>query len=98
MTTLRRSLLLLLVLSSPALAQNLKPKQDCRALVSATGYEFSIDTANLIPAAGETPEFCVLTGQIIPEVRFEVSLTTSWNGRLYMFGNGGYAGETLTAG
>jgi len=30
-------------------------------------------------------------------VRFEVSLPTVWNGRLYMFGNGGYAGEALDA-
>jgi tannase/feruloyl esterase len=28
-------------------------------------------------------------------VRFELSLPRSWNGRLYMFGNGGYAGEPL---
>ena len=28
-----------------------------------------------------------------PEVRFEVSLPAAWNGRLYMFGNGGFAGE-----
>jgi feruloyl esterase len=30
-----------------------------------------------------------------PEVRFEVLLPARWNGRLYMFGNGGYAGEAL---
>jgi len=98
MATIRSSLLLLLILSSTGLAQNSKPKQDCHALISATGYEFSIDTAILVPAAGETPEFCLLTGQVIPEVRFELSLPTSWNGRLYMFGNGGFAGEVLTAG
>ena len=103
---------LLLILSSTGHAQNgsqftnwkpaldeanhRKPKQDCRALISATGYEFSVDTATLVPAAGETPEFCLVTGQVQPEVRFELSLPTSWNGRLYMFGNGGYAGENLT--
>jgi Tannase and feruloyl esterase len=36
-------------------------------------------------------------GQILPEVRFELSLPAQWNGRLYMFGNGGYAGEALDA-
>ena len=75
----------------------LKPKRDCGALVSLTGYEFSVETAALEPAAGEVPEHCHLTGQILPEVRFELSLPTSWNGRFYMFGNGGYAGENLSS-
>src|SRR6185369_12433215 len=29
--------------------------------------------------------------------RFELELPSAWNGRLYMFGNGGYAGENLEA-
>jgi len=74
-----------------------KPKRDCGALVSLTGYEFSIETATLVPASGDLPEYCHITGQIQPEVRFELSLPTSWNNRFYMFGNGGYAGEALTA-
>lgn len=74
-----------------------KPKLDCSALVSSTGYEFSIDTAVLVPAASETPEHCNLFGQILPEIQFELSLPTNWNGRLYMFGNGGFAGENLSA-
>jgi feruloyl esterase len=74
-----------------------KPKADCRALVSLTGYEFSIETVALVPAAGDLPEYCHVTGQILPEVRFELSLPASWNSRFYMFGNGGYAGETLSA-
>ena len=74
-----------------------KPKLDCSALVSLTGYEFSVETASLVPAAGDVPEYCQVTGQILPEIRFEVSLPASWNNRFYMFGNGGYAGETLSA-
>jgi feruloyl esterase len=82
----------------PSLNQGaVKPKSNCSALVSLTGYEFSIETATLIPAAGEIPEYCHVTGQILPEVRFELSLPASWNNRLYMFGNGGYAGETLSS-
>src|SRR5262249_5292819 len=73
----------------------IKPKLDCAALLSQTGYEFSIETASLIPAAAETPEYCQMTGQIMPEIRFELSLPAGWNGRFYMFGNGGYAGESL---
>ncbi len=105
-------LLVLLLLSSTALAQNgyqfgnwkpslndgaaAKPKRDCGALVSLTGYEFSVETAALVPASGDLPEYCHVTGQILPEVRFELSLPASWNSRFYMFGNGGYAGETLS--
>src|SRR5882672_7468753 len=71
------------MLAAPAQAQNgsqfkkwkpslndgaaIKPKLDCNSLVSLTGYEFSIETAALIPAAGEVPEFCHVTGQILPE-------------------------------
>jgi feruloyl esterase len=74
---------------------SLTPKSTCRALVSLTGYEFSIATVATMPANGNVPEFCRVTGQVLPEVRFEVSLPASWNGRLYMFGNGGFAGEVL---
>ena len=82
----------------PSLNQaTLKPKSDCSALISLTGYEFSIETATLIPASGDIPEYCHVTGQILPEVRFELSLPTAWNNRFYMFGNGGYAGENLSS-
>jgi len=74
-----------------------KPKRDCGALVSLTGHEFSIETATLVPASGDMPEYCHVMGQILPEVRFELSLPASWNNRFYMFGNGGYAGEALSA-
>ncbi|HKQ76138.1 MAG TPA: hypothetical protein VJ810_20760, partial [Blastocatellia bacterium] len=61
--------MLLLSLTSSALAQNsvqfkdwkpslndnadVKPKRDCGALVSLTGFEFSIETATLVPASGD---------------------------------------------
>lgn len=74
-----------------------RPKLDCSSLISQTGYEFSIETATLVPAAGDVPEYCLVTGQILPEVRFELSLPANWNNRFYMFGNGGYAGEVLNS-
>jgi len=79
-----------------ALADNpkLAPKMPCAALASQTGYDFSI-TATPIPARGDTPAYCRVSGLIPPEIRFEVTLPTVWNGRVYMFGNGGYAGEPL---
>ena len=73
------------------------PKGGCADLRALTGYEFSIDTAVVVPAQGDTPELCLVHGQVLPEVRFEVALPTAWNGRLYMFGNGGFAGEPLSA-
>ncbi len=69
------------------------PKGACRDLRALTGYTFSIDAAAIVTARAPVPEYCKVTGQILPEVRFEISLPASWNGRLYMFGNGGYAGE-----
>jgi feruloyl esterase len=79
-----------------ALADNpkLAPKMACAALASQTGYEFSV-TATSIPARGDTPAYCRVTGLIPPEIRFEANLPAVWNGRIYMFGNGGYAGESL---
>ena len=81
-----------------ALADNprLAPKQACAALVAQTGYDFSIvsaTTTNRTPA--EAPEYCRVVGLIQPEIRFEIDLPSTWNGRIYMFGNGGYAGEAL---
>jgi feruloyl esterase len=74
-----------------------KPRAACATLVALTGYEFSVVTASTIAASADAPEYCRIIGQIQPEVRFEVSLPAVWNGRLYVFGNGGYAGESLDA-
>src|SRR5262245_13018217 len=105
--------LILLSSTTSALAQNgiqfrnwkpslndgaaVKPEWDCGSLVGLTGSDFSIKTATPVPACGDLTEFCHITGQIQPEVRFELSLPASSNNRFYMFGNGGYAGEQLTA-
>lgn len=66
------------------------PNAACRDLRALTGYDLSIDSATIIGAS------CFVRGQIQPEVRFEVALPGSWNRRLYMFGNGGFAGEPFT--
>ena len=41
------------------------------------------------------PAHCRVTGVLAPEIAFEVSLPAHWNGRFYMIGNGGHAGESL---
>jgi feruloyl esterase len=71
--------------------RRIAPKGACAALHSLTGYEYSVLSA-------ETHgRFCRVLIQVIPEIRIEVSLPAQWNRRLYMFGNGGFAGESLEA-
>jgi feruloyl esterase len=74
------------------------PTRACSALRALSGFEFTVDVAETVPAQGGAPPFCRVQGLIQPEIRFEVSLPGAWNGRLYMFGNGGFAGEPLMAG
>jgi feruloyl esterase len=83
--------------TSLADARRAEPRIACDAVVSLTTYEFSILSATTVTASGAVPTFCRILGQILPEVRFELSLPAQWNGRLYMFGNGGSAGEALDA-
>ncbi|PYQ71266.1 MAG: tannase/feruloyl esterase family alpha/beta hydrolase [Acidobacteria bacterium] len=78
-------------------AAPIAPRTGCAALIALTGYEFSIVSATAVPASGDAPVHCRVAGLIAPEIRFEVALPSAWNGRLYMFGNGGYAGEALDA-
>jgi feruloyl esterase len=84
-------------LKPPAGEAALQPKCACADLRSLTGYEFTVESATLVPSSADAPEHCRVRGQILPEIRFEVSLPLNWNRRLYMFGNGGYAGESLDA-
>src|SRR5262249_50707626 len=81
--------------SALAAGGDAKPAVACASLVSLTGYEFSVLSATTIAASSDAPEYCRVSGLIQPEIRFEVNLPAAWNGRLYMFGNGGYAGEAL---
>ena len=49
--------------------------------------------AETIPADGDVPEHCRVDGTIAPEITFQVNLPVAWNGRYYMLGNGGPAGQ-----
>src|SRR5947209_13762419 len=51
--------------------------------------------AAAMPAGATTPAHCRITGTLAPEIAFEISLPARWNGRFYMIGNGGHAGESL---
>lgn len=70
------------------------PKIACKALRERmTNFNVSIVSATLLPAQAGVPEHCRVYGVIQPEIRFEVNLPTAWNGRFYMHGNGGTAGQ-----
>lgn len=75
----------------------LAPQTACADLRALTGYEFTIESATSVPATADAPAYCRVRGLIQPEIQFEVSLPAEWNRRFYMFGNGGYAGESLEA-
>lgn len=86
--------LVLVLLSLTAVAQTPEPYRpgNCRALKSLTTETRAIHTAERVPTSGRTPAHCRVTGQILPEVGFEVRLPDNWNGRFLMLGNGGFAG------
>jgi len=78
-------------------APTVKPAMRCKDLLALTSYDVSVVSARLVPAAGEVPEHCRVGLMVPPEINIEVNLPSAWNGRLYMFGNGGFAGESFEA-
>ena len=73
-----------------------EPRKACEALARFKSKEIARISATMVPA-GEAAGHCRVTGLISPEIAFEVSLPTKWNGRFYMIGNGGHAGEAMDA-
>ncbi len=72
-----------------------KPAIACNELRSLTSFDIYVIGATVIPASANAPEHCRVSLMVPPEINIEVNLPTAWNGRLYMFGNGGWAGESL---
>ena len=71
----------------------------CAELRSLTNFDISVISAIQVAAAADVPAHCRVSLMAAPEVGIEVNLPAAWNGRLYMFGNGGWAGESFeTAG
>jgi hypothetical protein len=77
------------------LAAELRPSVACEQLVTDGIADIVEISARTMAAEGNTPQHCRISGVLAPEIAFEVRLPTSWNGRLYMIGNGGHAGEAL---
>jgi feruloyl esterase len=74
-----------------------KPAGACAGLRSLTSFDISVIAATVQPASANAPEHCRVSLMVPPEINIEVNLPTEWNGRLYMFGNGGWAGESFEA-
>src|ERR1700687_1522931 len=72
-----------------------EPRKACEAVGKFKAKEIVQIAAATMPAASGAPAHCRVTGLIAPEIAFEVSLPSKWNGRFYMIGNGGHAGEAL---
>jgi len=64
----------------------------CADLAATSNYEYTIISSIDVAATADVPAHCRVTGLVPSEVRFEINLPTTWNDRLYMFGNGGLAG------
>ncbi|QOY90917.1 tannase/feruloyl esterase family alpha/beta hydrolase [Paludibaculum fermentans] len=79
----------------PVPAPTGKPAILCADLRSLTNFEYSVVSATVVDASTAAPEHCQVRIFIQPALNIEVKLPTAWNGRLYMFGNGGWAGESF---
>ena len=73
----------------------LLPRTSCEAMRAYRGKGVVRIQAESIPASEALPAYCRILGTLAPEIAFEVSLPSRWNGRFYMIGNGGLAGESL---
>ena len=65
----------------------------CLALTSIRNL--TITSAELVPAADATPQYCYVKGVIAPAIRFHVQLPMpeNWNGRFLQWGDGGKDGD-----
>jgi feruloyl esterase len=71
----------------------IRPTLSCRDLRDLELHELLEIHAEEVRANGATPAFCKVSGVLDPEIAFEVDLPSNWNGRFYMTGNGGHAGQ-----
>ncbi len=74
---------------------DIEPHKVCEAVGQFKSKEIAEITAAMMPATVAAPAHCRVTGLLSPEIAFEVSLPSKWNGRFYMIGNGGHAGEAM---
>jgi hypothetical protein len=71
------------------------PHMSCEALGQYRARDVVTLQTQAVPASAGVAAHCRVSGVLAPEIAFEVSLPAHWNGRFYMIGNGGHAGESL---
>ncbi len=71
----------------------IEPAMACDALARVEFPDLIAASTQAIPAEGNVPAHCRFDGTIEPEIVFQVNLPARWNGRYYMVGNGGPAGQ-----
>jgi hypothetical protein len=75
------------------------PSNSCSALTqrdfaAIPDAPTAIFSAQIIPAATQTPEYCEVKGYVTPQIQFEMRLPTqNWNRRYLQVGCGGYCGS-----
>ncbi len=72
------------------------PALKCSELGHQSDFDFTVISATEIEAADGLPGLCAIYGIIEPKVQFMLKLPDSWNRRIYMHGNGGYGGQSVT--
>ena len=74
---------------------NLEPRKALRARSGSSSRRRSRRSRRApSPRTAPAPAHCRVSGMLSPEIAFEVNLPAKWNGRFYMIGNGGLAGES----
>jgi feruloyl esterase len=80
-------------LQDTLLADRIAPILDCAQLLGRTSADYRIESAAADP---DMPSgACTVRGSIGSSVEFLLNLPVTWNGRLYIHGNGGYGGESV---
>ena len=72
---------------------DIAPRASCESLATFKADGLTQVAARTVAGADGAPAHCRVNGTISPEIAFEVNLPAMWNGRFYMIGNGGHAGE-----
>jgi feruloyl esterase len=68
-------------------------KSSCAAAWIPVAQGVVIQSSVLVPSTGDVPAHCRVDGTITGDIGFRLALPLKWNGRLYMYGNGGFSGE-----
>ena len=65
----------------------------CTGLLRLSIPDTTITSAALVAADGELSEHCRVQGRVETEINFELRLPTTWNGKFYHRGGGGFVGS-----